>query len=146
MRAGWARSGSAKHGASLNVPLDTAPFLTHRGSILMRTTLVFRRVGVASGQKVGAYLTRSDYARVSAVSETSDVPVAVLVRMALADALPRWEAALKRDRLDERGHRPVSDFPRTYAAVGGEALRAAERLGLLPPAQEAERRSGGSNP
>ena len=65
---------------------------------MQRAIIVLRKVGVASGRKIGAYLTRADYARFEAVAEASGVPQTVLVRMALADALPRWESALAADR------------------------------------------------
>lgn len=64
----------------------------------MQAVVLLRRVGVASGRKVSAYLTRADYARFVSIADTADVPVAVLVRMALADAIPRWEAELAKDR------------------------------------------------
>jgi len=59
---------------------------------------VLRKVGVASGRKLSFYLTRADYMRFMAVSELSGVPAPGLIRRALAQCLPEWEEALKRDR------------------------------------------------
>lgn len=65
---------------------------------LMRANLALVRVKVASGRKVGGYVTRADYERLVHVAVAADVPLSMLVRRALAECLPRWEEALKKDR------------------------------------------------
>ena len=64
----------------------------------VRTRLTVAIGGVASGRKVGGYVSRADYERLVRVSETGDVPISMLLRRALAECLPRWELALQRDR------------------------------------------------
>ena len=65
---------------------------------VVRVPPIFTRRGVASGRKVGCYLTRTDYQRIVDLSLAADVPIADLVRRALEQVIPTWEVAVKKDR------------------------------------------------
>ena len=48
---------------------------------------------------VAIRMTEDDYARFVRLATSADVPMSSLVRRALFDAIPRWEAAIAADRM-----------------------------------------------